>query len=154
MLIPDKTKLMLQQAYTEEQNAHKLYKNLAVICNRKGLFGAAKYFKHEAGEELSHSEKIEEFLNNMGSWAESVNIMKSEVKPESLMDALEAAYDAEKNLLEKYEKWFNIEENAAAAIFLQDMVNIQVKSVGEYADWIQRLKLLKNDFLLDQELGA
>ena len=154
MLISEKTKKSLQAAYTEEQNAWKLYLNLSVLCERLGYFGAAKFFKTEASHELEHANKIASLLNDLGTYADSVDTPQSEIMIESLADALQEGYNAEKSLYEKYKAWYDKEDDSGLAPFYHEMIKLQVESVGEYGDWIQRLKQMPNEFLLDQELGS
>lgn len=147
----------LQLAIHQELHASNLYKHLSNQCQRIGLFGAAKYFAGESAEELEHYQSIAEYLNDRGSVAELPELPAIEVKVTGLESALTIAYNAEVALGDKYVKWYQSADPMTQQ-FLLGFLEIQRKSIGEYADWLSRLALASDDkcamLLIDQELGA
>jgi len=91
-------------------------------------------------------------MNDMG---EAISVMAIDAQSfdvDSLMDALEYAYDMEADLLQKYESAYeSVSPKLKALIY--DFLKIQTKSVGEYGDLIARLGLTNEPILIDQELG-
>jgi ferritin len=159
-LITQPVNAILQQAISEELYASNFYKHLSNQCQRLGLFGAAKYFHSESSDELDHYQKIADYLNDRGSVAEVPAIDECDIIIKNLQDAIEAAYDIEVDLGNKYGKWYSslLSVDPFTSQFLLQYIEIQRKSIGSLGDWLSRLKLAGNDqcaiLILDKELGA
>jgi len=155
-LISNPVEDALQQAVQAELYASNLYKHLANQCQRLGLFGAAKYFKQESAEELEHYQAIADYLNDRGAVAEVPVIEACDEAVSTLNDALEIAYNAEVDLGGKYAGWYKAVDPMTQQ-FLLGYLEIQRKSIGTYADWLQRLSLGGKDecavIIIDAELG-
>ena len=143
---------ILNEAYKNELIASHTYRALANCMQGHGYFGAQSYFLGESADELSHAQKVSDYMNDMGAEAETPTLPAIETDVENLKSALEEAMDMEKALKGKYEKWY---ENASVStqIFIIEMIKIQTKSVGEYGDLLARLALTKEPILIDQELA-
>lgn len=159
MLIPHTSLLILQDAVHEELYASNLYKHLSNQCLRVGLFGSAKYFANESAEELTHYEKVAQYLNDRGSVAE-IPAIEAFTKPISTLEmALNEAYNAEVTLGNKYSSWVLAIQGSDPTTmqFLLKFLKIQAESIGELADWKSRLTLAAGDpaaiLLIDSELG-
>lgn len=154
-LIPHKTELALQQAGNEELYASNLYQHLANQCQRLGLFGAAKYFKAESLDEREHYQGIADYLNDLGAVAEVGTVEACDEEVADLESALQAAFDIEKALGQKYANWYQqLAGDPMAQQFLLGYLEIQRKSIGEVADWLQRLTQTDDPILVDKEMGA
>jgi hypothetical protein len=119
----------------------------------KGLFGCEKYFLAEAKDENKHFQKLAKFLNDMGVRICMPALEEQDEDIETIDEMFEKAYEMELNLLEYYE---SIEEELPTRCenIILEMVQIQVKSVGEYGDLIARLSITGDDILVfDQEIG-
>jgi ferritin len=153
------TRLALQEAIRSELYASALYKHLANQCQRLGYFGAAKYFLKESADELTHYQRLADYMNDRGDVAKIPTVAGPTDSIADLKAALLAGYNAEVDLGAKYAKWYTgIHPNdPLTAQFLLQYLEIQRTSIGEYGDWISRMNLAKDDpsaiLLIDQELG-
>jgi len=133
----------LQEALQVELYQSNLWKHLANHLQRLGFFGSQKYFLAESAEELTHYQKIVEFMNDMGDVADVPAIEAIKDKIETIGDALEIAYETELDVYNQYKDLYKTaeEEDCAVAIFLQEFVLIQVKAVGAYGDLLAKYKV-------------
>lgn len=139
-----------------EMYAHFLYQYIANQIQRLGLFGAQKYFLKESVDELSHYNILVGYVNDMGGCLGTPAVPKITDSIKNISDALEIAYETELSLLNQYKEFYNTieEEDAATAVFLNQFLSIQTKSVGEYGDLIARLSLNPTDvFEFDEYLS-
>lgn len=148
---------IIDAAILEELKASMFYRNLANQCQRIGYFGAASYFSGEAGDELEHYQKHVNYLNDMGSIATIPAIPSMNLKVQSLEAALQASYNIEVALADKYEEWYK----ACCPMTQQHLLfflEIQRKSIGEYGDLLSRVAACKGDecglLIIDKEMGA
>jgi len=135
---------ILQQALQAEYKASYLYRHLSIQCQRLGLFGAAKFFANESTEEQNHAKLIEDYYNDRGSVAILPTIESPGVRVKFLSDALQAGYNAEVQLGEKYAKWHQslMTKDCFTAQFFLQFLEIQRLSIGEYADLLARFNAL------------
>lgn len=149
---------MLQEAVQAELYASHLYKSLANQLQRIGYFGAQKHFLNESADELTHYQKLADFLNDMGSMANLPALDPITDKVGTLSDAIEIAYETELQLGKDYERWFKACAEApmvqqALLFFLEQ----QRTSVGEYGDLLARLARAGTNeaalLIIDNELG-
>jgi ferritin len=150
---------LLNDALHAELNAFYLYRNLSNQCHRLGYFGAAKFFKAESESESEHANRIEEYFNDRGSVAKLPELPETSDTVDSLEQALTLAYQTELDLNKSYSTWYAqaLTKDPTTAQFLLQFIEIQRHSVGEYADWLQRLSRVSDDscgiLLIDKELG-
>lgn len=136
-----------------ERLASNTYEYFANCMRTHGMFGATKFFMAESKSELDHYEMVAKFMNDMGVEIKMPSIESIDFESEGLGDILEMAYDMEKDLLDSYCEAYEA-VSVKAKIFIQKMIDIQISSVGEYGDLIQRFALVGDNVLLfDQELG-
>lgn len=159
MLISKTLESLINSAVHAELYASNLYKHLANQMQRLGYFGAQKFFIGESGDELKHYQIHVNFLNDMGTVAKVPAIEAMTDAISSLRDALELAYDTEEGLAKEYASWFKqASDDPLTAQHLLQFLEIQRKSVGEYADLIARMDRAKDNeaaiLMIDQELGA
>jgi len=147
---------VIEEACLQELTASNMYRNLSIQCLGLGYFGASKFFNNEANDELKHYGLHVEFLNSRGKNACVPAITEQTKEVSSLEQALTIAYKAEYQLGDLYNKWYKQVETPTM-IHLQQFVEIQVKAIGEYGDWLARLGLVSDDscgiLLIDKELG-
>lgn len=155
-LIPANAESILQEAVHAELYISNLYLHLSNQCQRKGLFGAAKYFRAESDDERGHYQKIADFLNDRGSVAELPEIDACTEEVDGLKSAVEIAYQAELDLGDKYERWYK-SASPITQQFLLQYLEIQRRSIGEYGDLLSRLELAGADecaiLIIDKEIG-
>lgn len=154
-LLNQTTDSILNSAIAEELHAVHLYRHLANQCQRLGLFGAQKYFTNESTEELEHYQTIVDYINDQGSVAETPKIDAIDDEYDDLKTVLEAAYEAELSLGNKYTAWFKqCSSEPMCAQFLLQFIEIQRKSIGKYGDLLTRLSLSGDILVFDKELGG
>ena len=153
-LLTEAEKKVINKFGKLELTASQAYLHLTNRMKTLSYFGAEKFFAQESKDERKHYAKHEEFMNNLGCElsVEALGTMTSDVA--SIKDALDMAFEMEKDLLLEYEKEVrNTELSVKVVLLLQEFVEIQVKAVGEYGDLLARLLLTDNMLLFDQELG-
>lgn len=146
----------LDKSAESEMYAHFLYQYIANQLQRLGLFGSQQYFLKESVDELAHYNILVGFVNDMGGCLGTPAVPKIGDSVKNISDALEIAYETELSLLNHYKEFYNTieEEDAATAVFLNQFLSIQTKSVGEYGDLIARLSLNPTDvFEFDEYLS-
>lgn len=160
-LLNTKTESALNEAIHAELYAANLYLHLSVQCQRIGLFGAAKYFKSEAGSEREHYQILADYMNDRGATAEIPLIEAMTDKVENLFDAVAIAYEVEVELGQKYEMWYEDVDVTTKQRLLQ-FIETQRESVGEYGDLLARINLCKEEeggfdgcaiLIIDKEMG-
>lgn len=161
MIISPTLKAALDEAIHSELYASNLYKHVANQLQRLGYFGVQKFFANESADELTHYQKIVDFLNDVGTVAKvpMIEAMTDPIK--TLSDAIELGYETELELYNNYKTWYRKacdEEDPVVAQFLLQFLEIQRTSVGEYGDLLARIQLVDQDkagmLMIDQELGA
>lgn len=159
-LLSTTTKNILLDAIAEELHTSHLYKHLANQCQRMGLFGAAKKFRDESSDELTHYQLIADYMNDRGGVAMLPDIEAIDEPVTELVGAIKSAFDAETSLGSKYAKWYSsiLSVDPITAQFLLQFLEIQRKSIGEYGDWLSRLEFAGDDrcaiLIIDKEIGA
>ena len=144
---------LINQAGHLEKLAAQTYEHFGNVCRMKGLFGCTKFFLNESKDEHAHFQKLANFLNDVGELITMPSIEMQDEDVETIDEMFEKAYELELSLLEFYEHLLD-ELPARFRNIILEMVEIQVKSVGEYGDLIARLAVTGDDILIfDQELG-
>lgn len=155
MIISQQVKANLDAAIHSELFASNLYKHVANQLQRLGWFGAQKFFAEESAAELTHYQKLVDYINDVGSVAQVPMIEPMKDTITGLEDAIQLGYDTEKQLLDDYVDWYK-SSDVMTQQFLLQFIEIQRVSVGEYGDLLSRLKLASGDksamLLIDQEL--
>ena len=157
-LLSTEIKSLLNKSIESELYANHLYLHIANQLQRLGFFGSQEFYLRESAEELTHYQKIVNYMNDMGTVAEVAQVPKMIDKITSLMDALETSYETELELLKQYQKFYEQAEDdledCTTAIFLQEFIIIQTKAVGLYGDLITRLNKSPTDvFMFDKYLS-
>ncbi len=137
-----------------ELTASQAYLHLSNRMKTLGYFGAEKMFMTESNGEREHYQKIEQFCNNLGGELSVEQLSAIQCDCQDLESALTMAYDMEKDLLLEYEKEAsNTELSLKVVLLLQEFTTHQVTAVGEFSDFLSRIKLTNNMLSFDQELG-
>ena len=139
-LLTPEMKAWLQKSIASELYASNLYKHVANQLQRLGYFGSQKYFLSESADELTHYQRIVDFVNDLGDVAVVEAVPKMDKIITSIADALTLAYQTELDLMNQYEQFYNMAEEKDPIIgqFLLQFLELQRKSVGEYGDFIAR----------------
>jgi ferritin len=156
-LLRKETQDILNKAVKSELYASHLYKHVSNQMQRIGYFGAQKFFAGESADELTHYQRIADYMNDRGAMAATPALEACSEKPTSLYDAIELGYETELQLANDYETWYKTCGCVFTQQFLLQFLEIQRKSVGEYGDLLARLDRVSNDecgvLIIDKELG-
>ena len=137
----------IEVALKYELGHYYLYKHLAIAMQAYGYFGSAAYFEKESEEENGHAQKHIQFLNDMGVVAKLPTLAPEKDTPETLYDAIEMAYENEKDLLEAYQDMYKEEvvETPVVAVHLNQFIQLQVEAVGFYGDLLATMESEKDN---------
>lgn len=156
-LLDKATEDTLNKAVHAELYASHLYKHVANQMQRVGFFGAQKFFAGESADELTHYQKIADYMNDRGAMAKVPALEACTEKAAGIAEAIELGYDTELQLMRDYEKWYRECKCVTTQQFLLQFLETQRKSVGEYGDLMSRLAIIGDDkcglIIIDQELG-
>jgi ferritin len=137
-----------------ELTASQVYLFLTNRMKSLGYFGAEKFFANESKDERKHYAKTSDFMNKMNAELSVESLEAVKLNINDIKEALEFAYNMEKELMEEYEKSARRSDlSLKVVLLLQEFVEVQVDAVGEYGDLLNRLALTDNMLLFDIELG-
>lgn len=146
---------MFMDALGKEMLASHTYRHFATKMQMMGYFGTQSFFLAESNDELTHFQKLVDFLNDVGYEAEMPTVPSITNEVASLMDSLTAAFEMENELLNFYVEIYRMNDPISQEVVL-NFIKIQRKAVGEYADLIARLEIIKDDpcglLIFDQEM--
>lgn len=156
-LIKEEVCNLLNKALGKELYVSNLYKHVANQLQTLGYFGTQKYFLGESAEELTHYQKIVDYLNDMGDTAKMPEVPAMTEKIGSIGDALKLAFDQEIVLMNFYASMCDKVDHITYQFLLQ-FIEIQRTSVGQYGDLIARYEKLAGDtcgfIIFDQEMNG
>ncbi len=98
-LLSSKEIEMINELGHMELEASQLYLHLTNCMKSINFFGAASFFKNESDTEREHYSKLEDFMNNMGEQLEVRALSAVKAPINDLMEAFQAALEAEVDLL-------------------------------------------------------
>ena len=133
----------LTERIKDEYTAHYYYRAASNWCKDMNYKKAFEFFKNEANDELSHAEKIQEYMADFNIIAE---IPQAPTKHtfNSLPEIIDGAYEMELGLMNEYNKnsqeLFN--DDITTFDFLTEFRLIQKGAVVEYNDLINVLQLV------------
>jgi ferritin len=160
MLSEKMVKTLNYQINRELYSAY-LYMSMAAYAAESGLSGAANWFEVQTKEEMTHAQKIYNYVNQHGA---RVILDAIEAPPKdfkSIRAAFELTLEHEKivtGLIRALVKTAKEENDTATEIFLQWFVTEQVEEEASASEILQRLKLVGDEggglFMIDRELGT
>lgn len=139
----EKLQKELNEQITAELWSANLYLSMAYYMLREGYEGFAHWLKKQAAEEISHADKIAEFMVARGGIPK---IDKIDVVPQSwgnAPEAFEAAYKHElhmSKLINRLVKTASEEEDNAALSLLWWFVGEQVEEEAQLQTLMEQLK--------------
>jgi ferritin len=156
-LLDKSTEAMLNKAVHSELYASHLYKHVSNQMQRLGFFGTQKFFAGESADELTHYQRIADYMNDRGTTAKVPALEACTETVGGIVDAIELGYETELQLMNDYQDWYRGITCVITQQFLLQFLEIQRKSVGEYGDLLARLKIVQDDaagqLMIDKELG-
>jgi ferritin len=157
-LLSSATRKLLNEAAGHELYASNLYKHVANTLQNMGLFGSQKFFLNESADELTHYQKIADFMNDRFDQVIVAEVPEMEEKIDSLLSAFELALETEMELGKFYSKFYSDCDCEVTKQFLLQFIEIQRLSVGEYGDFVATLTFVGDEkggqLLFDQEING
>lgn len=155
----------IEDAFNEQINAETysayLYLSMAAYFKSINLDGFSTWMRVQAQEELLHSMKFFDYINERGG---TVNLKAVDCPPtrwESPLAAFQEAYRHEQKVTSLINKLVDIsleERDHASNAFLQWFVTEQVEEEASADGVVQQLKLAGDHggglFMIDKELGS
>jgi len=134
---------ILTDRIKDEYTAHYYYRAATNWCEDMNYKKAAEFFKNEANDELTHAEKIQEYMVGFNIIPE---IPQAPTKHtfNSLIDVINGAYKMELDLMNEYNKNSQdlMSEDITTFDFLTKFRKIQKGAVVEYNDLINASELV------------
>ena len=141
--LSEKVVNILTDRIKDEYTAHYFYRAASNWCQDRNYKKAFEFFKNEAVDELTHAEKLQEYMADFNIIAE---IPQAPTKHnfESLVQVIEGAYKMELGLMKEYNKNSQdlFGEDITTFDFLTEFREIQKGAVVEYNDLINGLELI------------
>ena len=155
----------LQKAFNKQINEELfsayLYAAMVNYFEAQNLKGFANWMRAQTIEELTHANKLINYLQERGGEVKFEAIGKPDSTWKTPLAAFEAAYRHECHITACINDLYNRAAKAgdnAAAIFLNWFINEQVEEEANADEIVQRLKLADGApgalFMVDNELGA
>lgn len=152
---------LLNEQIAHEQYAAQYYLAMSTWFHTKDLEGIANYFRVQSKEELSHADRIYDYL--VGVDADAVELEAVAKPPHDFKDAIdifERALEHEKFVTQsifKIVKTANEECDFATTQFLQWFISEQVEEESSASLNLAKMKMVNDNpsalYLFDQELA-
>jgi ferritin len=141
--LSDKVVKLLTARVKDEYTAHYYYRAAANWCQDMNYKKAAEFFKNEAADELTHAEKIEEYMVDFNVQPE-IPQAPTKHKFDNLIDIIHGAYEMELGLMKEYNKDSQdvFSDDITTFDFLTKFRKIQKEAVVEYNDLINGSELV------------
>jgi ferritin len=159
MISNDMAKALNDQINKELYSAY-LYLGMSAHAERHGMPGIAKWLFIQTQEEMSHAQKIYQYVLRQGAVIELEQIDKPHVDAENALALFEQVLDHEKLVTASINNLVDIavkERDHATEVFLQWFVNEQVEEEENACQIIDQLKLAGSAggglFMIDRELS-
>ena len=141
--LSDKVVKMLTDRIKDEYTAHYYYRAAANWCQDMNYKKAAEFFKNEAVDELTHAEKLQEYIVDFNVQPE-IPHAPTKHKFDNLIDVIHGAYEMELGLMKAYNKDSQdvFSDDITTFDFLTEFREIQKGAVVEYNDLINGSELV------------
>lgn len=135
-LLSSKVESMLNELIGEELKAMYFYMATANWCQDAGYLKAFGFFREESADEKAHSEVLQQYILDMGSVPDLMDIDEPEADFTTLTDVINAAYEIETELGKKYAEFAQELAATDGLTFtkIQEFTKIQTESIGFYGD--------------------
>ncbi len=159
-MLTEKLEKELNKQINKELYSAYLYTSMGAYFVSENLTGFAHWMHMQAQEELSHAQKLYDFINERSGRVILEQISRPPTEWGSSLETFEDALKHENFITGSINDLVNIaleEKDHATHIFLQWFVTEQVEEEASVMDIINKLKLMKDApgaiFMLDRELG-
>lgn len=126
---------MLMPRLKDELTAMYTYRSIANWCENVGYLKAAEFFAKESEDEGKHAKIIEKYLTDWNIVFPLPELSEPKKDFKTLLEAIEVAYELERNLYELYEETNSLmfKKDLCTFNFLNQFLKIQVEAVAEYS---------------------
>ncbi len=152
--------LKLNTQVTLEFFSSNLYLQMSAWCNYKGLNGSAKFLRAHAAEEMSHMQKIFDYIQDTGALAIIKTIDKPEVEFDSLKEIFVQTYKHETMITDQINELVDIalyEKDYSTFNFLQWYVAEQHEEEKLFKSILDKIDIIglegRGLFMVDREIG-
>lgn len=160
---------MISKAMTEALNSQinkeiyssYLYLGMSAFAARKGMQGVSNWFFVQTQEELTHAQRIYDYILRQGAGVELDAIAKPDHAFKSVLDLFEKSLEHERFVTASINALVDLavkERDHATEVFLQWFVNEQVEEEESVATIIDQIRLAGETgggmFMIDRELAA
>jgi len=150
----------LNTQVTLEFFSSNLYLQMSAWCDHKGLNGSAKFLRDHAAEEMSHMQKIFDYIQDTGALAIIDAIEKPEMEYTDLKDIFIQTYQHEKMITSQINEIVDIalsEKDYSTFNFLQWYVSEQHEEEKLFKSILDKIDIIGLDgrglFMIDREIG-
>jgi ferritin len=141
--LSDASVSILNDRLRDEYAAHYFYRAAANWCNDVNYKKAAAFFEHEAVDELTHAQKLQDYMTGFNIVPQ---IPSANPKHEftNLIDIVNEAYTLELNLMKAYNQVSHsvFSDDITTFDFLTELRDIQKTAVVEYNDLVNATNLV------------
>lgn len=159
-MISENMQKALNGQMNRELYSSYLYLSMSAYFSSINLGGSANWMRVQAQEELIHTMKFYDYLNERGGRVILGDVEAPPSEWESPLAAFQYAYEHEQKVTGLINDLVNLaieERDHATNSFLQWFVTEQVEEEASASDVVQKLKLAGDAgsglFMIDQELG-
>ena len=160
-MLNDKVSKGLNRQINREMYSAYLYLSMASYASSIGLNGFANWFNVQVKEELSHADKMYDYMIQQGAKVILEDIEKPKQDFKSALELFETTLGHEQKVTAMINNLVDIadkEKDHASAIFLQWFVTEQIEEEENVNDILQKLRLIGKDgnglFMLDNQLAT
>ena len=141
--LSDKVVKILTARIKDEYTAHYYYRAASNWCQDMNYKKASEFFKNEAVGELTHAEKLQEYIVDFNVQPE-IPQAPTKHKFDNLIDIIHGAYEMELGLMKAYNKDSQdvFSDDITTFDFLTEFREIQKSAVVEYNDLINASELV------------
>ncbi len=159
---------MLSQNVLQKLNAQislefyssNLYLQMSAWCDYKGLNGSAKFLKSHASEEMSHMQKIFDYVQDTGALAIIDAIKKPDIEFTDLKAVFEQTYEHEKMITSQINELVDLalsQKDYSTFNFLQWYVAEQHEEEKLFKSILDKIEIIgiegRGLFMIDREIG-
>jgi ferritin len=160
-MISEKLEAAINEQISKEWWSAGIYKGIQAYFVKEGLPGFANWFNVQAVEELTHGERLFNYLAEVGGRPRVLAIEEPKFDYSSPKDAVQYSLAHEELVTSLINKLMDIakeENDHAAQIMLQWFVNEQVEEEANFGQLLTEVKMVEGDgrgmLVLDRELQA
>ena len=151
----------LNQQISLEFYSSNFYLQMAAWCEFKGFGGCASFLYKHAQEEMTHMQRLYQYVNDAGSMAIIGSIDAPPTDFETLPDVFEQTYEHECFISKKINEVVHTaftEQDYATFNFLQWYLAEQHEEEKLFKTILDKIELIGNDsnslFFIDKEIGS